>query len=201
MSSQRLILPINKCRLTASWKTDAYYNRFGFIHYGVDLISTTGAVDGNRTVYASGEGVVLERGYDNVVGNMLAVLYLDAYNRVTGRIEDVVLRYFHLGSMNVSKWQKVTKDTVLGIYGATGSLKVSPHLHIESDTDIAYPLYSPTVYSSNLLKGRKLGANDKTMQNTLEWLHCKTSPPDWQSYSTAQNSFVNTKDWKTEYIN
>lgn len=66
---QQLILPINKCKLTASWKTDSYRNKFEFVHYGADMVSTAGAV----AIYASGDGEVVATGADSVVGNVVAV--------------------------------------------------------------------------------------------------------------------------------
>lgn len=187
---QKLIQPINKAKLTASWKTDAYKNRFGFIHYGCDFVSTTIG----QTVYASGNGVVVASGVDSVVGNVIAVLYLDAVNAITGAVRDIVVRYYHFDSRNVNKWDKVTKDTVLGLYGNTGTVGTGKHLHIEVDSDIAYPLYSPTVLNSSLLRGRSLGANDKTMSNPTEWIFCKTSGPDYQTYTTTNDSYIRSED-------
>lgn len=187
---QKLILPINKCKLTASWKTSAYTNRFGYMHYGADMVSTAGS----QTVYASGDGVVVASGLDSVVGNVVAVLYLDAKNSRTGAVQDIIVRYFHFDSRKVNKWDKVTKDTVLGLYGSTGLVGTGKHLHIEVDSDIAYPLYSPTVLNSSLLRGRYLGANDKTMSNPMEWLFCKMSPPDYQTYVTSNDVYIREED-------
>lgn len=188
--SQKLILPINNAKLTASWQTDQYLRRFGFQHYGCDFVSTVS----NQTVYASGNGVVVASGSDSVVGNIIAVLYLDAVNSRTGGVQDIIVRYFHFDIRKVRKWDKVTKDTVLGLYGSTGLVGTGKHLHVEVDSDIAYPLYSPTVLSSSLLRGRSLGANDKTMTNPLEWLYCKTSAPDKQTYTTANDAYIRTED-------
>lgn len=187
---QKLILPINKTKLTASWKTAAYTNKFGYIHYGCDMVS----IVGSQTVYASGSGVVVASGFDNVVGNVIAVLYLDARNSRTGAVRDIVMRYFHFDTKKVNKWDKITKDTVLGLYGSTGLVGTGRHLHIEVDSDIAYPLYSPTVLSSSLLRGRSIGANDKTMSNPLEWLFCKMSPPDYQTFITANDAYIREED-------
>lgn len=187
---QKLILPINKSKLTASWKTTAYTAKFGFIHYGIDLISTAG----ERTLYASGGGVALAAGTDSAVGNVVVVLYPGAYNRVTKKTQDVVFRYFHLGSIKVSRGQRVTKDTELGRYGTTGLVGTGAHLHLEADTDTTYFLYSPTVWSSNFLRGRIYGANDKTMTNPLEWLHRKSSAPDNQMHTTANDQYIRAED-------
>lgn len=187
---QKLILPINAAKLTASMKTESYRARFGFEHYGADLVSTAG----NRTLYASGNGTVVATGRDNVVGNVVAVCYPNARHRPTGKAADVVFRYYHLDSVLVREGDAVTKDSRLGLYGCTGSLKMAPHLHLEADTDVAHPLHSPTVSSSNLLVGRAKGANDKTMTSPLEWLHKKVSPPDNQQYTTAGDAYIDRAD-------
>lgn len=188
--AQKLILPINQCKLTASWKTSAYYKRFGFAHYGVDMVSTAG----QTLLYASGNGEVAAVGRDHVVGNVVAIKYYDAVHRSSGRSWNMIFRYYHLAKISVKKGQKVDKDTVLGNYGNTGSLQMARHLHIEADIDCAYPLYSPTVRSSNLIKGTAAGANDKTMYNPLEWLHCKTSGPDRQSFTHANDPYIRAED-------
>lgn len=190
MSMQQLILPINKAKLTASWKTAAYIASFGCVHYGVDLISSVY----DRTLYASGDGIVVAAGADSVVGLVVVVRYTDAHHRATAKSQDVIFRYFHLDSIRVKAGQAVNKDTVLGVYGSTGLLGTGAHLHLEADTDIAWPRYSPTVWNSSLLRGRVFGANDSTMTNPLEWLHCKASLPDSQTWTTAGDHYIRPED-------
>lgn len=187
-TTQKLILPINAAKLTASMKTDSYRRRFGFEHYGVDMVCTSGS----RTLYASGNGKVVAAGRDRVVGNVVAVCYPNALHRPTGKAMDVVFRYYHLETILVKEGERVTKDTRLGVYGNTGSLKMA--LHLEADTDVAHPLYSPTVGSSDFLRGRTQGANDKTLSSPVEWLHRKTSAPDNQTYATAGDSYISGQD-------
>lgn len=193
---QKLILPINKAKLTASWKTAAYSTRFGLTHYGIDLISSAN----DRILYASGTGTVVHAGTDSVVGKVVVVRYTAALNSITGKALDVVFRYFHLDRIDVKAGQSVTKDTKLGVYGTTGLLGTGAHLHLEADTDTAMPLYSPTVWNSSLLRGRLYQANDKTMTNPLEWLHCKTSTPDFQTYATAGDAYIRTEDKRATNI-
>lgn len=188
--AQKLILPINKARLTASWKTDAYYKRFGFIHYAIDMVSTSSS----QIIYASGNGEVVAAGYDNVVGNVIAIKYPGAIHNPTGKPFDIIFRYFHLSRINVRTGTKVTKDTIIGYYGKTGILSMTNHLHLEADFDTKYPLYSPTVKNSNFIKGTAAGANSKTMLNPLECLSCKISSPDFQSYSHAGDIFIRAED-------
>ncbi len=188
--SQRLILPINKTKLTASMKTTAYKTRFGVEHYGVDMVSA----EGNLTLWASGEGTVVAAGKDSVVGNVVAVLYPGAVNHHTGKESNIIFRYYHLKEIMVQTGQTVDKDTTLGTYGNTGSLSTGAHLHLEADTDTAHPLYSPTVLRSSFLQGRAAGANDKTMSNPLDWLHRKSDKPDNQTFTTANDAYIIQED-------
>lgn len=186
----KLILPINNCRLTASYQNESYRSRFGFSHYGVDLISTSP----QTRVYVSGDGVVLATGYDNVVGNTIVVRYNNAYCQRSQQTVDLIVRYFHMRSIAVNKGQNLNKDTVLGEYGNTGSFSTGAHLHLEVDQDVDYPLYTPTIASSSFLKGSRAGATASTMSNPLSWLHCKTSSPDNQSWSTTEDNYINKED-------
>lgn len=196
--SQKLILPINNAKLTASWKTSSYTTRFGFTHYGIDMVSTKGVT----TLYASGNGVVLKTGTDSVLGKILVIKYTDVYNKVTKRSCDIIVRYNHLASYYVIANQKVTKDTKIGLYGNTGAYSAGAHLHIEVDTDVEHPFFTPTLSgNSNYFKGKNSGANDKTMSNPLEWLYCKASKPDYQTYTTANDTYIRIEDKTIEKIN
>jgi GH25 family lysozyme M1 (1,4-beta-N-acetylmuramidase) len=186
--SQKLIQPINDMKKTADYKNMAYQNKFGNIHYGIDLVS----ISRNTTIYASGNGTVVATGFDNVVGNVIAVTYPKAYNRENNEYADVVFRYFHLASISVKVGDVVNKDTKLGLYGNTGTISTGAHLHLEADTDTLHPLYSPTVKNSSLLKGRNYGANDSTMSNPWSWLYCKNSKPDNQTFTTSKDVYINS---------
>lgn len=195
--AQKLIQPINNTKLTASWKTDAYQQRFKSVHYGVDCVSTKG----NTTVYASGVGTVLAAGTDSVLGNFVAVKYPDAENWKTGEKADLVIRYFHFQAVRVKKGQAVTKDTVLGLYGATGRYVAGAHLHFEVDTDTKYVMYTPTLTgNSSHFYGTRSGANGKTMTNPLEWIHRKVTAPDNQTYTTTNDEYILAADKKIQTI-
>ncbi len=99
--SQKLILPINNTLLTASWQTEAYRRRFGFAHYGADMVSA----DGNRVVYSCGNGVVLAAGCDNILGNCV-VLRLEPAGSRSGRQAWIIGRLYHLAEMAVEKLSK-----------------------------------------------------------------------------------------------
>lgn len=188
--SQRLILPINQARLTASWKTEAYQKRFGFPHYGVDLVSARG----NTLVYASGSGEVLAAGFDSLLGNSLVIRY-DSAEAEDGRSWELICRMFHFGLLLVEEGWAVNKDTPLGYYGATRKYCLGAHLHLELDRDTRHPFHTPTLSGrSTFFRGSSLGATCETMENPIGWLFCKASPPDRQSYQTAEDSFIRMED-------
>ena len=189
--AQKLIQPINDLYLTASYKNASYKSSFGFTHYGVDCRSERR----KTTVYASGNGTVLAAGYDSVFGNILVIRYPEAYNRATGKYADGIVRYFHFASTCVTKGQAVTKDTVIGQYGNTGQYSVGAHLHFECDTDTRYPLWTPSLSGkSTFFTGSSYGAGDAAMSNPLDWIYCKFSSPDNQTYTTAGDRYINAAD-------
>lgn len=188
--SQKLILPINHTRLTASWKTESYRKRFGFSHYGIDMTSSKG----EQLVYASGTGTVLRAGWDSVLGNCLVLQYDEAENEA-GQTAPLICRMFHMASLLAAKGQRINKDTRLGYYGNTGIYSAGAHLHLELDKDIRYPFYTPTISGrSTLFRGSRYGASDVTMVNPVSWLYCKSSAPDYQTYSTAGDGYIRSED-------
>ena len=195
--AQKLILPLNNTKLTASYKNTAYREKYGFTHYGIDQVSTTG----NTTIYASGTGTLIAEGWDELAGNVVVIKYPGAYHHTTGKYEDVIFRYYHLASINANiptGTNQITKDTVLGQYGGSGMGSQNywaAHLHVEADTDTAYPCYSPTFSGSGtIIKGTNAGANDSTCYSALEYLHYKPTAPDNQSYTTAGDVYINSGD-------
>lgn len=196
---QKLIQPINKMRTTASYKNGAYKTKFGFVHYGIDCADAASPFD--RTVWSMGSGTVLGCGNDTVLGNYVVILYPDAYNHKENRSADLIVRMWHLDSFSVHVNQLITKDTKLGEYGDTGQNVSGKHLHIEVDEDTKYTHYTPSLSgNSSKFKGRSAGANDKTMSNPLDWMHCKTDAKDYQTYTTDGNSYINAVDKAIEKI-
>ena len=184
MATQKLILPINKMRVTAGYKNSNYQQQFGFRHYGTDLTST----NSDRTVWGSGVGTVLLAGYDNVLGNVLVIRY-DNCQLTTGATKNLIQRIFHLDRIDVKQGQSITKDTRIGLYGNTGKYTTGPHLHVEFDTDTSYPSYSPTIStSSNIIKA----GTDSTVR-PAEVMYVKNSAPDYQTVVGASNSNCWTK--------
>ena len=195
--SQRLILPINKCRITAGYKNTNYAKEFGYTHYGVDM---TDKDRKDYTLYASGKGIVSHAGYNSSGGNVVVIIYRDCELPIGGT-RDIVLRYFHLKSIKVKVGQKVNKDTIIGLYGNTG-YSSGAHLHLEVDTDVNYPNYTPQIATGASNSVLKKGVAS-TMLNPTSVLWVKDTCPDYQSvvssgYNTVSKSDVNYK--KTDKI-
>ncbi len=197
---QKLILPINACKLTASWQTEAYFKENGFRHYGADLICSSLIKD--RKIWASGNGVVIDVGFDQSCGNIIIIKYPDVINHKTGKSADIILRYFHLQKISIAKGQKVTTDTVLGEYGGTGQYgggTFCKHLHIEADYDTSHPKYTPTLKNGTWLVGEKQSGTAlknmlNSMVNPMELFHAKISKPDEQKYITANDCYIRIED-------
>lgn len=181
---QNLILPINECKITAGYQNKAYLEKFGFAHYGLDMI-------GSATVYGSGIGKVIACGLDSVLGNVIAIRYNKVVNHKTGEVCDIIARYNHLASIAVKVGQAITKDTKLGIMGNTGKYSTGIHLHFEVDKDSkeGNECYTPSLSSnSNIMKAGLRGSKDTTF-NPAEILFCKTTKPDCQYISRVRDEF------------
>lgn len=147
---QRLVLPYRYQEVLAGFKIAAYRNYWGYNHFGWDMWSYDAPTTAERgKIYASGNGKVVAVGLDNGVGNIVAVAY-DAALLADGRSMPLVARYFHLARSTCFVGQTVTTETLLGIEGNTGT--TGTHLHIEFDSDTQWPLYSPQVKGSNLIR-------------------------------------------------
>lgn len=97
------------------------------LHRGVDIAVPTGT-----TVYAAHDGTVTAAAYDSYYGNYVAI-EKDGYTT----------KYAHMDSLNVSAGQSVTKGTVIGTTGNTGS-STGSHLHMECLYNGEY--YNPLFY-------------------------------------------------------
>lgn len=186
---QRLILPINSMRVTAGYKNSAYKREFGYTHYGVDC---TDEKRKDTTVWASGHGIVTHCGWHPSGGNVVVIVYKDC-ELPTGEIKDIAMRYYHLDKILIKQGQNVTKDTRIAYYGNTGASS-GAHLHIECDTDIEYPNYTPQTSKSNAV----LKAGIDSTLNPTHVLWCKKSSPDLQYvvssyYNTVLSLDINYK--------
>lgn len=182
--AQKLILPINNTRITAGYKNPNYKKEFGYNHYGMDL---TDKDRKDTTIWGSGVGEVVEAGWSDSGGNVVVIAYKNC-ELPNGSVKDLVMRYYHLDSIKVSKGQKITKDTRIGVYGNTGASS-GAHLHIEIDTDTKYPCHTPQISkNSGILKS----GTDSTL-NPANVLWCKTTAPDNQSVvgSSSSNCYTN----------
>lgn len=183
--AQKLILPINKCRITSGYKNANYRRQFGYTHYGVDM---TDKARKDKTVWGSGIGTITHCGWHPSGGNVVVAVYKDCL-LPNGKTMDITMRYYHLEKIYVTKNQKITKDTKLGLYGNTGASS-GAHLHIEVDTDIKYPNYTPQTSKSNEVL--KSGV-DSTL-NPVNVLWVKASSPDWQEVSNSGYDTLTSSD-------
>lgn len=193
---QKLILPVNNMRVTCGYKNPAYQNlvvnglKMG-THYGVDYAFRRDIK--NLQMWASGNGTVIATGKDNCFGNFVVIRYDNVYNHVTKQVLNVVMRYFHLASVSVSKGQKVTKDTKLGIMGMTGTYATGIHCHMECDTDLTYWNYTPSLKGNSTYFRAGDRVNDTTF-NPIEVLHIKNTAPDYQTFERNNDAYTSTKD-------
>lgn len=189
---QRLILPINKCTVTAGYRNKLYKSKFGFEHYGVDLI-------GAHEIYACGSGIVLAVGYDSIFGNTVIIKYPSVYIHDSGKMQDIVARCYHLSDIKVIKGQAVSKDTIIGIIGSTGKYSCGVHLHIEFDTDtVNYNYTAGLAIDGTLIKA----GNANTIISPANVLYLKCTAPDNQTIKRiddyANDSDISLPDYPTE---
>ena len=97
------------------------------LHRGVDIAVPTGTA-----VYAAHDGTVTAAAYDSHYGNYVAI-EKDGYTT----------KYAHMESLSVGAGQEITKGTVIGATGNTGS-STGSHLHIECLYNGEY--YNPLFY-------------------------------------------------------
>lgn len=188
--AQKLILPLNDMRTTATYKHPSYkYAGKYAVHYGLDC---SDRLRKDFTLWASGNGVVKAVGTDNTVGNVIVIVYKDCILH-DGSVRDLTFRYFHLkdNSIRVKVGDKVTKDTRLAVIGNTpvrAGMGIHLHLEVDKDTDDRYVCWSPTV-------SKKTGLIRKGVDSTidpLKVLWVKTTAPDYQKY------MADTTGWITE---
>lgn len=186
--SQKLILPINQCRVTASYKNPNYQRDFGYRHYGCDF---TDLNKKDKTIWASGNGTVVETGWSDSCGNVVIVVY-PSCELASGKVMDLTVRYYHLEKILAKKGQKVTKDTRLGYYGSTGA-STGDHLHFEVDTDCDYYNYTPQIGKNSGI----LRSGIDTTLNPLDCIWIKPTKPDYQSFHLSGYDTVESRKPKT----
>ncbi len=151
--AQKLILPINNCRLKIGRNSDAFTKYCerkigGTATHSIGFSLADASLNSGVNVWASGNGTVLELGTDVNFGNVIVIKY-PACTLRSGAVRDIIIRYYDLGSRNVSKGQTVNKDIKIGTTGRSGRFCPDGfgRVRIELDTDTAYPAYSPSVLS------------------------------------------------------
>lgn len=152
--AQLLYFPMYDCQVSGGYKNKDYKDRHGYVHYGVDFDDRWGK---DFDVIASGEGTVLgiEKN-KNSIGGVVVIRYNKVYIPKTGKIKDLIVRYYHFAKINVKKGDKVKAYQKIG--SISGGHKWWNHIHFEMDTDTKFPFYTPQVKeaASDLLKRNKL---------------------------------------------
>lgn len=131
--AQRLIMPLNQCRVTAGYLNANYKKQFGWTHFGLDM------TDKNRkdyTIWGSGNGEITHCGWHKSGGNVIVAVYKNC-ELPDGSTKDIAMRYYHLDKIYVKVGDRINKDTKLGLYGNTGTSS-GAHLHIETVNVAAY---------------------------------------------------------------
>jgi len=183
---QRLIQPVNGMTVSASYLNAAYEKKFGFMHYGFDCYGAS------TTIWSQGYGVVLATGADTCYGNYAVVMYFD----VEG-MENVIANYFHFASVAVQPGQLIDKDIRLGVMGKTGIYATGVHLHTEMRwyTPGQEKLLSP--FGTNVFK-KDLSAG---WFDPLSVTYRKASAPDFQTYATTGDAYINDCDKSIDTVN
>lgn len=154
---EKAILPLNHARVTAGYKNPSYAKKMGFKHYGIDMADRSReCVD----VYAPFKMKIVKVGDDNVMGKTLiavSIHSIDVHNGPKKGSRPLTLRLAHLAKVHVEEGDVVVPEGAkIADYGSTGIHGNSPHLHVELDTDVKHPTYSPTLArSSNIWKAGK----------------------------------------------
>lgn len=139
--SQYLFYPMMDAYISAGYLSDAYQRGYGYPHYGMDFDERGGK---GFDVIAGGSGVVLGTEKNaNSIGGVVVIQYNDVYNPTTKKVQDLIARYLHLAEIKVQKGERVTAYQPIG--HVSGSHQWWNHVHLELDTDTAYPFNTPQV--------------------------------------------------------
>jgi len=161
--SQLLTFPMDNAIITTGYRNPVYLQRFGFPHFGLDLVPISG---GHAYILSSGEGVVLGTEFrDNSLGYIAVIRYDDVFIPQTGDIMPLIARYYHMASLYVNAGDVLSGGQVIG--SVDGRHELYSHIHIEFDANINFPFHTPQVAeaSSNLLY--RSGATGELMINPL----------------------------------
>ena len=167
-NGQKLRLPINGVNTLSASRTIAatssYKTAYGVCHYGADI-----ACGGGTILKGLGNGTVVGTGYNAKEGNFISVKYLNCIPVSGDTYKDLIVRYFHMKSVSANLNDAVTTSTTLGESGNTGAWAFEKHhVHIEVDTDTAYPNYTPSLQNSNNNGGGLYKGTD-SCENPFDW--------------------------------
>lgn len=116
------------------------------LHEGIDLTNGYGY---NNKIYSIANGKVVATWYDQWGGNQITV-----HHNINGKAYSS--SYAHLSRILVKKGDVVTKDSVIGMMGDTGSA-TGPHLHLAISTGLRFTDYSGySAYAARCLNPRDL---------------------------------------------
>ena len=160
--------------LSASRTTDpnsSYAGSYnGSSHYGADIACSAGTI-----LKGLGNGTVVGTGYNAKEGNFISVKYLNCIPVSGDTYKDLIVRYFHMKSVSANLNDAVTTSTTLGESGNTGAWAFEKHhVHIEVDTDTAYPNYTPSLQNSNNNGGGLYKGTD-SCENPFDWFFTYSS--------------------------
>ena len=136
---QKLIYPFKTQYYTVGYKGDApAYVSLGYsTHYANDFYGV------DSTVCASGEGRIVDTNRFQYLGRTMAVQYDNVLNHNGKNIGSIIIRYSHLKEY-LKTSGKVQKGEPIAIQGADGGGAKGIHVHMEVDTDINYPMATPS---------------------------------------------------------
>lgn len=116
------------------------------IHEGIDLANNLGK---NNPIYSVANGKVAAVWYDRWGGNQVTI-----HHNINGK--SYSSSYAHLSRTMVKKGEIVTKDTIIGYMGATGSA-TGYHLHLAISTGLRFTEYTgQSAYVARTVNPRSL---------------------------------------------
>lgn len=197
--AQKLIMPINNSKFRIG-RNSAGFTRYIRLTQGVTITNSVSYTLSHQTdasgitVYASGNGTVIASGDDSNFGKVIVIKY-PSCELPSGAIKDIIVRYFHLGSIstNAAAGKTVTKDTVIGTTGRTGRYcpETYGRIRVEVDTDTQYPTYSGSVMSGWTNSIIKRGT-DSTTLSLNQVMFIKNSSPDNQTMIIGPENYLDT---------
>ena len=158
--AQLLIFPVKNGVITAGYRNPTYLEKNGYPHYGLDITSVDG---GHAEVLASGTGVVLGTEFcDNSLGNIAVIRYDQVFVPQLGKTVSLIARYYHMASFLLQQGEMVSTGQAIGSFD--GKHEWYHHVHIELDTDLAYPFNTPQVAeNASELLNRHPASGEKTL--------------------------------------